>query len=129
MVYPYRHGDPLPVTSWNNGRTELMIKIGKVTDVYELAQTDGERTVFAMKRNGKQVLASNAAPARPTMVVRGEEYDSYALRDTRREGEIPVYPVAGKETVWLNRPQAPAEIRYTLDGSEPTASSQLYENR
>lgn len=127
LVYPYRHGDPLPVTSWNNGRTELTIKIGKVTDVYELAQTDGERTVFAMKRNGKQVLTSNAAPARPTMVVRGEEYDSYALRDTRREGEIPVYPVAGKETVWLNRPQAPAEIRYTLDGSEPTASSQLYE--
>ncbi len=127
LVYPYRHGDPMPVTAWDKGRTELTVAIGEVKDVYELDQTDGGRTVFIMSRNGKQTLSSNASPARPVMTVRGREYDSYALRDTRREGEIPVYPVADKEEVLFVRPQAPAEIRYTLDGSEPTANSLLYE--
>lgn len=127
LVYPYRHGDPIPVTLWNKDRTELTVTIGKVTDVYELAQTDGGRTVFAMKRDGKKTLSSNASPARPMLTVRGQKYDSYALRDTRREGEIPVYPTTGKETVALSRPQAPAQVRYTVDGSEPTASSLLYE--
>lgn len=127
LVYPYRYGDPMPVTSWNKDRSELTLTIGKVTDVYELAQTDGERTVFVMKRNGKETLSSGATPARPMLAVRGQNYDSYALRDTRREGEIPSYLVVGKEAVSLTRPQAPAEVRYTLDNSEPTASSLLYE--
>jgi hypothetical protein len=127
LVYPYKYGDPMPVTGWNDAKTTLNIKIGEVSDVYEMAQTDGGRTVFSMKRNGKQVLTSNASPARPVLVVRNEKYDSYSLRDTRREGEIPVYSVADKESVSFIRPEAPAEIRYTLDGSEPTSVSPLYE--
>jgi hypothetical protein len=127
MIYPYRYGDPVPVTSWNENRTELTVSIKDVKDVYHFAQSDGGRTVCSLMRNGTQVLTSKASPARPTIEVRGVEYDSYALRDTRMEKEIPVYPIVNKEIVKLSRVQAPAEVRYTLDGSEPTSSSLLYE--
>ncbi len=127
LLYPHRHGDPLPVTSWNEDRTELTIRIGGATDVYRFGKTDGGRTVFSVERNGQPVLRSEAAPARPILEVRGATFDASAQRTTRKDGEVPNYPFDAEIAVKLLRPSAPAFLVYTLDGSEPTADSRRYE--
>ncbi|NQX01861.1 chitobiase/beta-hexosaminidase C-terminal domain-containing protein [bacterium] len=128
LFYPHRHGDPLPVTAWNLDRTELSVTLGSQHDVYQFAKTDGGRTVFDFTRDGALGLPNTAGPARPVLVVRGERYDAYALRETRREGETPVYPFSETIEVAFERAAGAAEIRYTLDGSEPTASSSRFES-
>jgi hypothetical protein len=126
LFYPHRHGDPLPVTSWNPDRTQLRVTLGDQRDVYQFAATDGGRTVFDFTRDGAPGLSNSAAPARPLLIVRGERYDAHALRDTRREGETPVYPFSGSIEVAFERPPGAAQIRYTLDGSAPGAASSRF---
>ena len=125
MFYPHRHGDPLPETKWT-GET-LEVTIGDQLDTYRFVTTDGGRTVFDFQRNGQPALPNPAAPARPVLIVRGDRFDPNELRTTRREGETPVFPFAAEAVVAFERVPAPAEIRYTLDGSEPESSSTLYE--
>jgi hypothetical protein len=127
MIYPFKYGDPLPKTSWNKDRTELTVQIKNQTDVYHLGQTDGGRTVLQMERNGKEVLKSESKPARPVILIRGAAFDINELRYTRNENKVPTYLIDGTENVQLVRPVAPATIRYTLDGTEPTEASPLYE--
>ncbi|MCU0793502.1 MAG: chitobiase/beta-hexosaminidase C-terminal domain-containing protein, partial [Opitutaceae bacterium] len=124
LFYPHRSGDPLPVTAWNADRSELSVTLGKQRDHYRFARTDGGRTVFDFTRDAKPALANPAAPARPVLLVRGDRFDANELRTTRREGVPPVYPLPdGGADVAFERVAAPAEIRYTLDGSEPTVDS------
>ncbi len=125
MFYPHRHGDPLPETKWADNSLEVVL--GGQRDTYKFATTDGGRTVFDFQRDGKPALPNPAAPARPVLVVRGDHFDPNDLRTTRREGETPVYPFADGIMAAFERVPAPAEIRYTLDGSEPGPSSALYE--
>ena len=127
LIYPYRQGDPLPKTAWNRDRSELTVKIGEQTDAYHFGLTDGGRTVFAMARNEKQILASEAPPARPVIAVRGGRFDASDLRYTREDGKPPVYLVDGKTQVRFERVPAPGAIRYTLDGSDPSEQSPLYQ--
>lgn len=127
LIYPYKQGEPLPKTNWNADRTELQVVIDKRTDVYHFGKTDGGRTVLEMNRDGKQVLTSNAKPARPVLQVRNERFDINDLRYTRNENKTPTYLVNEKETIYFERVEAPAQIRYTIDGSEPTENSALYE--
>ncbi len=127
LLYPHRQGDPMPVTEWNSDRTELTVKIGAATDVYRFGKTDGGRTVFSVERNGKQVLQSGAAPARPVLEVRGTKFDASDLRTTRLEGTVPTYKFDKEVAVKLVRPPAPAFLTYTLDGSEPNEQSACYE--
>jgi hypothetical protein len=127
LLYPHRLGDPLPETKWNQNRTELTVKIKQQTDTYHFAQTDGGRTVLTMERGGKTVLTSDAPPARPTVTVRGRVFDMNEARTTRRENEPASYLVDESVEVSLSRVSPPAEVRYTLDGSEPTANSTLFE--
>ncbi|MEI8271385.1 MAG: FN3 associated domain-containing protein [Paludibacter sp.] len=127
LVYPYKFGEPLPLTSWNDDRTELSVKIKDKTDVYYIAKTDGGRTVLTTERNGKTILKSDAKPARPVLSVRDERFDINDLRYTRDENKVPTYLIDGTENFQLERVAAPAQIRYTLDGSEPTETSTLYE--
>ena len=128
LFYPHRSGDPLPVTAWNDDRTELSVTFGKQRDAYHFARADGGRTVFDFTRDDKPALANLVPPARPVLVVRGDRYDANELRTTRREGETPVYPFAADTglSVAFERVAAPAEVRYTLDGSEPTNASSRY---
>ena len=128
LFYPHRSGDPLPVTAWNTDRSTLTVSFGPQRDRYRFARTDGGRTVFDFTRNDQPALANPAAPARPVLVVRGDRYDAHELRTTRREGETPLYPFSTDTglAVAFERVPAPAEIRYTLDGSEPTAASARY---
>jgi len=127
LIYPFKYGEPIPKTSWNKERTELTVQLKNQTDVYHFGQTDGGRTVLQMERDGKQVLASEAKPARPVLLVRGATFDINDLRYTRDESKVPTYLIDGTSTIQLVRPVAPAVIRYTLDGSEPTDASALYE--
>lgn len=127
LIYPYKHGEPTPKTSWNSDRTELTVQIGNKKEVYHFGKTDGGRTVLAMNREGKSVLKSNASPARPVLIVRNERFDINDLRYTRDENKVPEYLINETETIQFERVAAPAQIRYTLDGSEPTENSLLYE--
>ncbi|MFZ4456879.1 MAG: FN3 associated domain-containing protein [Bacteroidales bacterium] len=127
LVYPYKFGEPLPKSTWNSDRTKLTIEIGKKKDVYQFAKTDGGRTVLTMQRDGKTTLTSDAKPARPVLTVRGERFDINDLRYTRDENKVPTYLIDDKGTIQLERVAAPAQIRYTLDGSQPTENSTLYE--
>jgi hypothetical protein len=97
------------------------------TDVYRFGKSDGGRTVFSVERNGKPVLQSGAAPARPVLEVRGTKFDANDLRTTRLEGSVPTYKFDREVTAKLIRPPAPAFLTYTLDGSEPTATSPVAE--
>jgi hypothetical protein len=128
LFYPHRSGDPLPVTAWNDDRTELTVTLAKQRDTYRFARADGGRTVFEFIRNDQPALVNSVPPARPVLVIRGDRYDASELRTTRREGETPLYPFAADTglNVAFERVSAPAEIRYTLDGSEPTAASPRY---
>ena len=127
MVYPYKFGEPIPVTKWNDDRTELTVKIKDKTDVYHFGKTDGGRTVLTFERDAKKVLASNAKPARPALLVRGERFDINDLRYTRDENKVPTYLIDATDNIQLERVAAPAQIRYTLDGTEPNEKSTLYE--
>jgi hypothetical protein len=123
LFYPHRHGDPLPVTAWNPDRTALSVTFGDQRDYYQFTKTDGGRTVFNFTRDAAPGLANNAAPARPVLLVRGDRYDAFALRETRRVGETPIYPFFETIHVAFERVIGAAEIRYTLDGSAPSVSS------
>lgn len=126
LVYPYQYGDPLPITIWNKDRTTLAVTINDQRDVYNFATTDGGRTVLSMKRNDSVSLTSNAKPAKPELLVRNELFNQNDFRYTRNENKIPTYLVNDSLEVQFIHSIAPAQIRFTLDGSEPTATSTLY---
>jgi hypothetical protein len=126
LVYPYKHGDPLPVTTWNAERTELQVLIVGQKDVYQFGKTDGGRIVLSMERNGVATLKSDAAPARPVITIRDEKFDINSLRYTRDENKMPVYLIDSVGFLEFERVNAPARILYTLDGSEPNEQSPVY---
>ena len=128
LIYPYQYGDPLPQTSWNKNRTQLTVQIKDQKDVYDLAQTDGGRTVLSMKRNAIQVLKSAASPARPSLIVRDAKFKQSDFRYTRDENKVPTYLLNNQMEVQFEHPIAPAQIRYTLDGTDPDMNATLYFN-
>ena len=127
LLYPHLQGDSIPETSWNEDRSQLTVKIKGQTDLYRFATTDGGRTVFSMTSNGKPIISTEAAPERPELEVNGRRFNANDLRTTRFEKQIPMFHFSGTITAHLIRPQPPAMIRYTLDGTDPTADSPIYE--
>ncbi len=65
LVYPYKHGEPVPSTEWNEDKTKLVITIGDQNDTYVFAEAAEGRTVYTMTRDGKQVDAVQGRPAKP----------------------------------------------------------------
>lgn len=124
MFYPHRHGDPLPETKLTGNTLE--VNLGENRDTYRFATTDGGRTVFDFQRNNQPALPNPVGPARPVLVVRGDRHDPNDLRTTRREGLAPDFLFSREIQASFERISPPAEIRYTLDGSEPTESSPVY---
>ena len=127
LLYPHKQGDPIPETSWNSDHSELSVKIKDQSDFYRFGKTDGGRTVFSMTRNGKPIITTGATPARPELEVHGRRFNPDTLRSTQFERTVPEYLFADTITANLIRPPAPAVIRYTLDGSDPTTDSPLCE--
>jgi Concanavalin A-like lectin/glucanases superfamily/Fn3 associated len=126
LIYPYRFGDPLPQTNWNKNRTQLTVQIKEQNDVYDLAQTEGGRTVLSMKRNARKVLQSEAKPARPVLMVRNAKFKQSDLRYTLDENKVPVYLVNNNLEVQFEYPVGSSQIRYTLDGTDPSINAELY---
>ena len=52
LIYPYKYGQALPQTYWNDDMTQLTIKWNSQSDVYNFATTPEGRTVFNATRNG-----------------------------------------------------------------------------
>ena len=50
MLYPFREGQALPTTRWNEARSALSVVIGGQADVLRFATTDGEGTKVALTR-------------------------------------------------------------------------------
>jgi hypothetical protein len=126
LLYPHRHGDPLPTTAWNDDRSELTLSLGKQVDRYRFAQADGGRTVFRMER-ADQTLISGTTPARPVALIGGQRLDPNAARQTREDGKPFTRRFAESLDITLERPAPPAVLRYTTDGSDPTATSPAYD--
>ncbi|MFP5039894.1 chitobiase/beta-hexosaminidase C-terminal domain-containing protein [Parasediminibacterium sp. JCM 36343] len=126
LIYPYQFGDPMPKTEWNKDKSALSIEIKDQKDLYNFSQTDGGRTVLNMARNGKSTLTSHAKPAKPNLIVRGSHFNQNDYRYTRDEQKVPVYLVDDSLFVQLERITAPAQIYYTLDGTEPNSQSSVY---
>ena len=120
MIFPHRYGDKLPTTQWSDDRTRLTVKIADNIDVYDFDQADRERTVFSMSRNGKKVTDSGAKPPKPEL----EERSKFTIDRNRPDWRAP--KIISKPTqINFAASKLGAEIRYTLDGSEPSISSPL----
>ncbi len=116
LVYPHRHGDPTPIATWNEGKTSLKIEIGKQVDTIDFtsAHVDrrpfgghGTETYYTVARGGKELITVGGPPSLP--------------RVTTPAGEF-----VGKTLVAFDAVRPGETIRYTTDGSEPTAKSTLY---
>ncbi|MHC4201776.1 MAG: hypothetical protein ACYSU0_17450, partial [Planctomycetota bacterium] len=56
MLFPYRHGDALPVTTWNRNRTRLTVEWKDQKDEFAFRAGDDGRTRFALRRGGEEVI-------------------------------------------------------------------------
>jgi hypothetical protein len=57
MLFPHRHGDKLPVTTWNKKRTEVTVVCGGQVDVFEFSVGDDGRTRFVLQRDGREAVS------------------------------------------------------------------------
>jgi hypothetical protein len=116
LVYPHRHGDPLPKTTWNASKTSITIEIGKQVDTIDFTKAyvdrrpfggHGEQSYFNITRKGKKIITVGGPPSLPKLMEAERDFDD-------------------KLMVSFEKPKAGETIRYTLDGSEPTKDSTLY---
>lgn len=116
LVYPHRHGDPTPITTWNAGKTRLKVEIGKQIDHIDFATAyvdrrpfggHGEETYYTITRGDEQLITVGGPPSLPRL--------------TTTPGDF-----TGSTAIAFEPVQPGATIRYTLDGSEPTPSATLY---
>lgn len=122
MIFPFRYGDKLPVTSWNDDRSKLTVSVGGDVDVYEFGTTDRERTIFSVTRNEKasgEILAGPPTPELDTAIG--------WVADKNHPDELPVYLLNGSDSVNFRTPAMGNAIHYTLDGSEVTEKSPVAE--
>lgn len=126
LVYPYKYGEPLPTTEWNNERTQLTIAFKEQKDMYQFAEGDGGRTALYMNRSNETIANNGVKPAKPTLLVRNKTYTASDYRYTRMANDTPSYVINGSASIQFQYPKENAQIHYTLDGSEPTLSSPIF---
>lgn len=116
LLYPHRHGDPLPITKWNVSKTSLTVDIAGQTDRidFSTAYVDrrptgghGEQTYFTINRNNETIITVGGPPSLPRPV-------------------IPACDFTGSMQVAFEPPAGGQSIHYTTDGSEPTVESPVY---
>jgi hypothetical protein len=59
LLFPYRHGEKLPKTTWNEGRTKLVVEWSDQTDEITFAETESGRTMVTVVRDGKTIVNVN----------------------------------------------------------------------
>ena len=132
FLYPHHKGEKLPQTDWSPDRKRLYIRFGNDTDVYHFGQGERGRTLFALERNGEIVQTTAARPPRPELLGIEQWYgrDCAGLgghkASTPSEQRDYIFPFVGQTEVRFRQPPAGMVIRYTLDGTEPTAESPVY---
>jgi hypothetical protein len=107
LLYPHIEGDALPDARWNEDRSVCDLVFPDQTDRLEFAPAADGRTAVAISRDGKTLAALSVPPAAPRILTTPRVFTT-------------------RQTVELALPGTAQEIRYTLDGSDPTASSTLY---
>ena len=107
LLYPHMEGDPLPDVLWNDEHTACTINFPDQSDCWTFAPAANGRTAMTVSRNGSLIATVKAAPAAPVITsvprVFTDRFD-----------------------VTMALPGFDQEIRYTTDGSEPTANSTFY---
>lgn len=121
MVFPHRFGDKLPSTEWSDDRSRLTVKAGGNVDVYDFGQTEKERTIYTMARNGKKVMDSVARPPVPQLIDRPK-----FTVDQNRPNWRPAAVISQSTQVAFATGQLGSQIHYTLDGNEPGIKSPVY---
>ncbi|MEM0966316.1 MAG: LamG-like jellyroll fold domain-containing protein [Verrucomicrobiota bacterium] len=121
LLYPHRHGDPIPITVWNEDRSELKVMIDRQVDFYDFGKTDRERSTLAVTRRGDLQQIVSAGPETPKLV------SSLGWQaDWNEEDEIREISFSQAAHAALDLPPLTQAYRYTLDGSEPSEDSPLY---
>jgi len=47
MLFPHRHGDPLPVTTWNEDKTQLTVVVGKISTTHTFTKNKEGATIIS----------------------------------------------------------------------------------
>ncbi len=132
LLYPHRDGDRLPQTVWSTDRKRLSVLFSDQTDVYHFGKAERGRTVFALERDGKTVQVTAARPARPELAGIEDWYGRSMAGTGGNKHSTPLelrdyrFPFHESVDAAFQQPVPGAEIRYTLDGSEPTTASPVY---
>lgn len=108
LLYPHREGEPLPDVLWNSEKSAVDLVFPKQTDRWAFAAAAQGRTALTLDRGGKRLAAVEAPPAAPVFAT-------------------PERVFTDRVKVAFDLPGPGQEIRYTLDGSEPTGASLHYE--
>ncbi len=123
LLFPFREGEPLPLTWWNADRSRLFVRMGDQTDIYTFGETDRGRSLLVMEREGEgePLLRTPAAPPAPL-------FDSPHpwTADRNHPEELRPHVFHGEGEIRLRRPLRASDVTYTLDGSEPTPASTPY---
>ncbi len=107
LLYPHREGDPLPDVRWNTERSAVDLVFPEQTDRWTFAEGAGGRTVLTLQRGDKLLATVRGIPAAPVI-----ESSERVFTDRMK--------------VAFELPGPGQDIRYTLDGSEPTSASPHY---
>lgn len=147
LIYPFKQGEKLPVTTWSEDRSRLTLQIGEQTDQFDFQKADGGRSVFTLTRNGKTVQKLDGVPARPEFadmppVHRGTRYARHGAElgpppQTPDPNPVPRKVFTEETEFKFQNIASGQDVRYTLDppsannsgaasGSDPTEKSLLY---
>ena len=107
LLYPFLEGNAIPDVIWNEDKSECRLEWPDQCDRYEFAKADSGRTVFQCRRDGRAPCGLQAAPEAPRLLDGPRCFTESCL-------------------VAFALPAADQEIRYTLDGSEPTESASTF---
>ncbi len=137
LIYPFREGDPQPVTTWSEDKSRLTVRIGEQEDQFDFQKADGGRSIFTLARNGKLVQKIDGVPARPKLagmppVHRGTRYERSGADlgpspQTPDPDPVPTLKFIEKAELRFSDIPSGMDVRYTLDGSEPGEKSTRYE--
>lgn len=132
LIYPHKKGDNLPQTVWSTDRARLSVLFLDQSDTYHFGKAENERTVFALERDGKIVQTIDARPPKPELTDIEDWYGTSMSGTGGNKHSVPlelrdnVFVFSDSTQVEFKQTLPGGEIRYSMDGSEPTQKSPIY---